>query len=67
MSSGQRKGSFAVIEGYLLPAAGRMTGGALGPELALVDILRRMAREAVLGRAFIDIVDMAGFAGNAGV
>jgi hypothetical protein len=67
VGTGQGKGSFAMIKGNVFPAPGGMTGGAFGAKLTLMDILRRMAGEAVLRRAFVDIVYVTGFTGNIGV
>jgi hypothetical protein len=63
----QRKCSFAVIEAYLLPAAGSMAGGTFRTELSFVHILPCMTGKTVFWCTFKGIVNMAGFTGNPGV
>ena len=58
----QREGRIIVIEGYILPPRGFMTGATIGPKLATVRIVRGMAGITILGRASISIVHVTGFA-----
>ena len=58
------EGEFRVIHGCRLPAARRMTGRAVGPELSLVLIIIEMAGNTILGRAFEYSIDMALLTGD---
>jgi hypothetical protein len=47
----QREGGLVVVKGGLLPGRGRVAGGAVPPELAIVGIVGLVAGETILGRA----------------
>ena len=63
MLSVQFENSLRMIVGSLRPFGGFMTCGAICSQLALMPIILLMAGEAIFGRAFEHIVDMAFFAG----
>jgi len=65
VQAGQRKGSLAVIEAHLLPAARAMTSRAIRAKLTLMRIVRRMARETILRCALIHSIFMAARTGYA--
>ena len=57
---GQCEGRIIVVEVDILPAAGIVAGGAVGPKLAAVRLQGGMAGVTVLGCAFEDAVDVTG-------
>lgn len=67
MRTCQWEGRVIVIECHLLPAARGMAGGTDRSKLPLVYISGGMTREAILRRALIHVVHMAGLAGNVAV
>jgi hypothetical protein len=67
MSASQWKGSFAVIEAYVLPTAGCMASRTLGSELAFVHIFDGMAREAVFRSTFENPIHVTCSTGNLGM
>ena len=67
MRPGQWEGRTAVIVGDFAPFGRLVTLSAVRPQLPLVVILRRVAGITILGRTFIDAIDMALLAGDGGV
>ena len=65
MLSSQREGRFAVIEGGGLPTRGGVTGCAILPKRALVEIIRGMTGITICGCAFELQVGMTFGTGNA--
>lgn len=61
----QREDRFAVIESGGLPGGGGMAGGTARSIFAAVFIVLRMAGIAILGRASIHAIDVAGGTGRA--
>ena len=53
-----------MVEGDIRPFGGFMTCGTVGPELTVVFIFRRVTSVTVFGRPLINIIHMAGCAGN---
>jgi len=64
MQSSQWECRLAVVERNNLPFCWLMTGSTAGPKLALVNILRSMAGDAILWRTFENIVHVARLAGD---
>ena len=58
------EGELRVVNSCRLPAARRMTGRAVGPELSLVLIIIEVAGNTILGRAFEYSIDMALLTGD---
>ena len=56
-----------MIEGNLLPPARGVTSRTDRPKLPVMDIPGGVTGKAILWRAFVHIVDMAGLAGRAGM
>jgi len=67
MQPDQWEGSIGMIERDTLPGCRCVAGSASGPKLTVVMVLCRVTRVTILGCAFINIVDVAGFAGNIGM
>lgn len=56
----QREAGYTVIEMYILPGTGVVTGSAVGAELSVVGIVRGMTAITIGWRAFVFTIDMAG-------
>jgi hypothetical protein len=67
VGAGQGKGSFAVIEGNVFPAAGGMTPGTFGPELTFMYIFGGMTGDAIFRRALEDAIHVTCPAGDIGM
>jgi len=67
MRPGQWEGGTAVIVEYIQPLGRLMALSTVRPELSLVIILCRVAGITILGRTFIDAIDMALLAGDSGM
>jgi hypothetical protein len=64
MQSGEREGSFAVVDRCSLPTGGIVTGPAVRSELSIVFVPGCMTGETIRRRAFENAVYMAGRAGG---
>ncbi len=62
--SGQRETCVAVVEGCPTPTVRGMAGTTIRTELTVMGIFVRMAGVAGTGRAFVNAIYMAGFAGD---
>lgn len=65
--AGKRKGGVVVIEVHVRPFCGFMARSAVHTELTIMFVLRGVTGVTILRRAFIHVVDVAGFTGGARV